>query len=118
MKKTPLKTNPCSVCSSKFHTSFNCPRRFRKPINTLGRRGMAYRKWRDEVAIPYLKEQFGYVCNGCQGQKCGNKYLEVDHILNRGSNPHLIMELSNIQFLGRYPCHIEKTNRAKRGSTI
>lgn len=81
-----------------------------KAIKPKGKRTLAYERWRDEVAIPYLDAEYGRTCAACQGMRCGNQQLDVDHILNRGSHPSLRMSLDNVQYLGRYPCHIEKTD--------
>lgn len=82
----------------------------RKPIPRKGKRTIAYEHWRDTVAKPYLDRTFGRQCADCGGARCGNINLDVDHIEERGSNPHLKMSLDNVQYLGRYPCHFEKTN--------
>ena len=85
-----------------------------KPIKKKGKRTTEYERWRDEVAIPYLDMTYGRICAGCKGVRCGNQQLDVDHILNRGSHPALRMNLDNVQYLGRYPCHVEKTNGIKQ----
>ena len=110
---------PCKYCSALTHYSFQCylaPRKPPKPRKAIRKKGKAtikYELWRDTVAIPYLNETFGRVCAACGGERCNNLQLDVDHIQNRGSHSELKMTLSNVQYLGRYPCHYEKTiNRA------
>lgn len=79
-------------------------------IRKKGRRTLEYEKWRDEIARPYLDEKFGKVCAACKGARCGNKQLDIDHIKGRGAHPELKMSLDNVQYLGRFPCHVDKTN--------
>lgn len=107
----PMPTKPCKWCGSDRHWPFQCfknPKR-KTSIKQKGKRTQRYEEWRDKVAIPYLDAK-GRVCALCGGNRCGNKQLDVDHIQNRGSHPDLIMNLSNVQYVGRYPCHYEKTN--------
>lgn len=47
-----------------------------------------------------------YTCNKCQRNF---KEIEVDHILGRGSHPHLIHDLTNLQLLC-HECHQRKTD--------
>lgn len=70
----------------------------RKRIKQMGRRGMEYKEWRDNVAIPYLDTTFG---RKCSVEGCKNTNLDVDHILKRGSHPELKMDLSNVRYLCR-----------------
>lgn len=88
-----------------------------KPIKQKGKRTIEYEKWRDTVARPYLIKKYGEVCAECKGVRCGNIQLDVDHIKNRGSHYHLRMSLSNVQLLGRYPCHQEKTDWVNKNNT-
>jgi hypothetical protein len=97
----PNKTTKGDLCF--YH-------RPRKPINQRGKKTIEYEEWRDTVARPYLIKTFGNQCAECKGVRCGNKQLDVDHKKKRGSNPHLKMDLKNVQLLGRYPCHFEKDN--------
>lgn len=102
----------CKVCSSDTHTAFLCPKRARKPLttkkrlNNRGKKVMAYEHWRDTVAKPYLDRTYGHVCAtvGCEETDS----LDVDHVLNRGSRPDLVMDLTNVQYLCRQH-HYEKT---------
>ena len=113
----------CKSCDRDGHYSIGCPYAFRKPIKVnkplkrsvkpikkKGKRTIEYEKWRDEVARPYLIEKYGEICVACQGARCGNQQLDVEHKKNRGSHHELKMVLSNVQLMGRYPCHYEKTN--------
>ncbi len=96
----------CKHCDSHLHSSFYCFRKPRKPISQRGERAIEYEKWRDTVAKPYLDKKFGHVCSvlGCNATQ-----VDVDHIKNRGSNPHLKMKLDNVQYLCRAH-HREKTD--------
>jgi len=85
----------------------------RKPIARLKRprqQGKEYERWkkfRDEVAKPYLDEKFGHFCRCCG---VGGS-LDVDHINAVGSHPQLKYQLSNTQWLCRFPCHRNKTDK-------
>lgn len=87
----------------------------RKAINQKGKKTQAYESWRDQVAKPYLDKKYGRVCAECGGSRCGNKQLDVDHINKRkmGGAQSLSMDLNNVQYLGRYPCHMEKDGGMK-----
>lgn len=77
----------------------------RKYIKRRGKRTIEYDKWRDNVAIPYLDETFGRKCVDCDA----TEDLQVDHLLGRGSHPHLKMKLFNLQYLCPQHHH-DKTN--------
>lgn len=102
--------NRCTRClyARQKSKSVANPRKS-KPIRQKGKRTLEYERWRDTVAKPYLDKTYGRVCSSCAGSRCGNNQLDVDHIQNRGSHPELRMELSNVRYLGRFPCHYEKT---------
>ena len=116
----------CEIHKNNWHYTSMCPQnqkpipvykpleRSTKPIRKKGKRTLEYERWKKEVAIPYLDQTTGRVCQACFGERCGNQQLDVDHILNRGSHPALRMNLDNVQYLGRYPCHIEKTDGIKQ----
>lgn len=72
----------------------------------MGKRTIQYSAWRDEIAIPFLDENFGHECASCGAEED----LAVDHILNRGSRPDLKMDLTNVQWLCPI-CHSKKTDR-------
>lgn len=82
----------------------------RKPIKQKGKATIKYEQWRDTVTKPYLDKTYGRQCAACGGARCGNKQLDVDHIVTRGGHADKKMDLSNVQYLGRFPCHYEKTN--------
>lgn len=96
----------CEICNKRAYSNRCVAHKIRKPIPKIGKRTRAYMEWRDTVAKPYLDEKYGRVCSarGCV-VKTG---LDVDHIVNRGSSPKLIMSLENVQYLCR-PHHLEKT---------
>lgn len=108
----------CVVCGKRAYSDYCVAHKPRKHINQRGKRTQEYEDWRDTIAIPYLDEKYGRVCFACGGARCGNKQLDVDHELNRGSHPHLKMNLQNVRYLGRYPCHVEKTNAIIKRSVI
>lgn len=114
-------TKPCKWCGDPLpnHFPYQCRKNpkvinrkplKRTPIQHKGKRTLEYEKWRDEVARPYLIEKYGEACVDCGGERCGNKQLDVDHIEGRGSHADLKMSIDNVQLLGRYPCHDDKTN--------
>lgn len=94
----------CAACQ-KARSNAKAP----KPIKKRGKRSEAYEVWKKTIAIPYLDKKYGRVCAACKGVRCGNQQLDVDHIKNRGSHPQLRMDVKNVQYLGRFPCHFEKT---------
>lgn len=99
----------CPICNILGHSRYYCRVRRPKRIPIKGRRTLEYEQWRDEVGIPHLDKTTGRICQACLGDRCGNRQLDVDHILNRGSHPELIKDVNNIQYLGREPCHRLKT---------
>lgn len=103
------KIHLCSICASPSHYPTFCPYKKRKPISQRGKRSEIYEGWKKTVAIPYLDAKYGRVCAACGGARCGNRQLDVDHKLGRGSHPSLKMDVKNVQYLGRFPCHFEKT---------
>lgn len=94
----------CKYCDSLYHYSFQCYKRPKKEKQA------AFEKWRDLIAKPYLKQTYGDKCACC---KKYNKYYDLDHIKNVGSNPRLKMDIDNVQLLCRFPCHFNKTNHIK-----
>lgn len=110
---------PCKHCGSDRHGSTFCFRAPKKAIakttriKQKGKRTLEYEVWRDTVARPYLDKTYGHVCANCGLGDYGMHILDVDHKLNRGSHPELKKVLTNVQWLGRYPCHSEKTDRIK-----
>lgn len=84
----------------------------RKPIKKLKRpkqKGKEYERWRkfrEEVATPYLDKTYGHRCVDCG---VGGK-LDIDHLITRGSRPDLKYDLQNLMYRCRM-CHIVKTNK-------
>lgn len=105
----------CQVCGKRAYSDFCMQHKPRKQITKKGRKTTAYETWRDTIAIPYLDKTFGRVCAACGGERCHNRQLDVDHIKKRGMGgaPSRTMDLNNVQYLGRFPCHFEKDNTAK-----
>lgn len=101
-----IKIKPCKYCQATTHYPYKCKLNPKKPkrIKQIGRRGLKYNDWRDNVAKPYLIAKNGYKCVICGSQK----KLDIDHILKRGSHPELKMDLNNVRFLCR-SCHIDIT---------
>lgn len=100
----------CCICGKRAYSDYCFQHKPKKRIAQKGKRTLEYEEWRDTIAIPYLDKHFGRVCAECGGLRCGNKQLDVDHKIKRGSRADLKMVLSNVQYLGRYPCHWEKDN--------
>lgn len=97
----------CCVCNKRAYSEYCVAHKPRKPILKRGKRTIAYEKWRDEIAKPYLDQVFGRQCRvtGC----FETENLHVDHIENRGSHPELKKVLSNVQYLC-FKHHREKTD--------
>lgn len=104
----------CLYCGKRAYSEYCVAHKPKKPITKKGKRTLEYENWRDNTARPYLMKNFGAVCAACQGSRCHNKQLDIDHIKKRGSSIHLKMDLDNVQFLGRFPCHYEKDNGISR----
>lgn len=106
----------CVVCGKRAYSEYCVQHKPRKPIVTKkrpkqrGKRTLEYEVWRDTIAIPYLDKTYGHICAKCGQGDYGLHILEVDHIQNRGSHPELKMVLTNVQWLGRIPCHSDKTD--------
>lgn len=100
----------CIICGKRAYSDYCFQHKPKKRITQKGPKTIEYEAWRDEVARPYLDKHFGRVCASCGGTRCGNNQLDVDHKLKRGSRADLKMDLDNVQYLGRYPCHFEKDN--------
>jgi len=102
------QTKPCKLCGQFGHYPYKCRLNPKKPkrIKQIGRKGLAYNEWRDNVAIPHLIAKNGYKCALCGS---GGK-LDVDHIQKRrmGGAPSRTMNLNNVRFLCR-SCHIAIT---------
>lgn len=109
-----LVAKSCKVCNKRCYGEYCFQHKPRKAIKQKGKRTLEYEAWRDTVARPYLIKKYGRVCAACGGKRCGNKQLDVDHIKNRGSHYHLRMSLDNVQLLGRFPCHREKTDNVNQ----
>lgn len=95
---------PCKYCQelSPLHWPYQCrlnPKKPKRP-KQRGKGTIAYEKWRDTVARPYLDKAFGHRCVDC-GTSRG---LDVAHIRNRGSRADLKMKLDNVQYKCR-TCH-------------
>lgn len=109
---------PCKWCGEfpARHFAYQCrenPKVKSYRIPKIGKETIEYNKWRDTVAKPYLDKKYGRVCQACFGDRCGNKQLDVEHTKGRGGHHELKMVLSNVTYMGRYPCHFEKTNNIK-----
>lgn len=93
----------CTVCGKRAYSDYCVSHKPRKPIKQKGRRSIAYDKWRDEVAKPYLDQVFGHRCAECGA----TTQLDVAHIEERGSRPDLAKVLSNVRYLCRN-CHLKE----------
>lgn len=108
---------PCTIKRQKPRTFTYSQTTIRqiKPIAKKGKVTLQYEHWRDTVAKPYLDKTFGICCSKCGRyppiKDDGTYYRhDVDHILKRGSHPHLRMVLSNVRYLCR-KCHREETDK-------
>lgn len=103
----------CKSCGEAGHWQSFCWRKAKtvpkakKRPSPIGKKGLAYIEWRDTVAKPYLDKKFGHRCYRKWCRATGD--LDVGHILGRGSNPKLRMELTNVRWVCRKH-HIEEHN--------
>lgn len=96
----------CTNCGSNKHYQTFCPYKKRKPISQRGKHAKIWQTFRNSIAAPYLDKKYGHVCSvrGCTE----TENLDMDHIKNRGSHPHLRYDVKNMQWLCR-PHHQIKT---------
>lgn len=99
----------CKNCGSAYHYQTFCPNKKRKPISQKGKHARLWEVFRDKVAIPYLDKKFGHVCSIKDCKE--TKYLDVDHIKNRGSNPNLRYDVKNVQYLCRKHHQLKTDNK-------
>lgn len=59
-----------------------------------------------------ILERDEHICRACGGARCGNRDLEVDHVVPvaEGGTDHD----DNLQALGAWPCHREKSDEERR----
>lgn len=102
----------CLRCGAGCYGEYCFRCKPRKPIDRITRpkqKGKEYERWRkfrEEVAIPYLDSNYGRKCVDCGAEGA----LDIDHIKNRGSRPDLKYDLQNLMYRCRM-CHIIKTNK-------
>ena len=89
------------------------PLKAKKPMRRIGKKTELYIVWRNTIAVPYLDKRYGHVCSK---RECSvTEGLEVDHIKNRSTHPHLKMDVKNVQYLCKEH-HFEKTYRIREKS--
>lgn len=108
-----LKEPVCKHCGAvgQHYSTFciKAPKKALKRVRRPRKNGKEYERWRkfrEEVAIPYMDKHYGHFCRCC---KRDDAPLDIDHIIGKGSNPALKYQLSNLQYLDRV-CHYWKTN--------
>lgn len=114
-------TRPCKDCNTEirvFNTTdnkcYDCKLKSFKPLKA-GKKTKQYNEWRDNIARPYLDKKYGRACTRCRKQppydiETGEyKYHDIDHINKRSTNPHKVMELTNLRYLCR-KCHRKVTD--------
>jgi 5-methylcytosine-specific restriction endonuclease McrA len=89
----------CVICGKRAYSDHCVAHKPRKPLASRGKRTVAYEKWRDKVAKPFLDDYRGRKCAVWNCKETED--LDVDHIKGRGSHPELKMELTNVQYLCR-----------------
>lgn len=106
-----MRKPSCKSCGKEGHYAYQCfltakkVPKTAKRIKRIGRRGLEYIEWRDNVAIPHLTAHFGYKCAVCGS----DKNLDVAHIKGRGANPQMKMSLDNVVWKCR-TCHRKEHN--------
>lgn len=79
----------------------------KKRPNKQSVKEQGYQAWLRETARPAVIARDGDVCNCCKRVHYPH---DLDHVLNKGSHPELKRDISNLQILGRFPCHRNKTD--------
>lgn len=101
------RKNLCTICGSQWHYQSFCPYKKKKPISQRGKETLKYEAFRDDIAIPWLTNCFGYVCSVLDCQVTTN--LDVDHKATRGAHHDKKYDLSNLRFVCR-PHHRQITD--------
>jgi 5-methylcytosine-specific restriction endonuclease McrA len=88
-------------------TTSHCPDHTPKPWANSTRAKRLPLGW-DKTRRRIL-ERDGHTCRACLGVRCGNRQLEVDHVVNNDDHSD-----ANLRTIGHDPCHIEKTRAESR----
>jgi hypothetical protein len=125
------KTPHCKGCGEDGHYAIQCRKTARKPIQVnkpikrsqkrikqKGDKTIVYENWRDTIARPFLIKRDGEICQICFGTRCGNRQLDVAHILGRGGHHEHKMDINNVRLVGRNPCHREETDHQVNGKFV
>lgn len=105
-----MKSNPCKLCGSIWHTKAFCQHKPRKPIRQVSDKQADYKLWLEDVARPYLIERDGNNCSCCHRPAKSGEKLDIEHTLGVGSHASLKKDLDNLTLMCRFPCHRNKTD--------
>lgn len=115
-----MANKPCEICGANSYSGRCFRHKERKPLARIKRprqNGKEYERWRkfrQEVAIPYMDEHYGHHCRCCGRSDVP---LDIDHIHGKGARPELKYQLSNLQYLCR-PCHRNKTDHLECSHSV
>lgn len=79
-----------------------------KPIKKVSKKQSEYETWLIKVARPAVIERDGDYCRCCLMVHYPH---DLDHVDGKGHNPSRKRDITNLQLLGRFPCHRNKTDR-------
>lgn len=102
-----IKSNPCKLCGSKWHTKAFCPLIPRKPIKA-GKHTIKDRQENKKFRDKHLNFQSYLICALC-GSWAGTA---ADHRIKKSVRPDLRYEDENKQILCN-PCHLKKDSGHK-----
>ncbi len=78
-----------------------------KPIRKVSPKQVSYERWLIKEARPTVIKRDGDVCRCCQRVHYPH---DLDHVDGKGHNPSRKRDITNLQILGRFPCHRNKTD--------
>lgn len=106
-RRNGVRHTPMKVCAKpgcpELSKSTYCPAHTPAAWTGSTRRSRLPDDWNKRRARVFARDN--HTCRACQGERCGNRNLECDHI-TPGDNH----SLDNLQTLGAVPCHTEKTS--------
>lgn len=78
-----------------------------KPIRKVSSKQASYERWLIKEARLAVIERDGDICRCCFRVHYPH---DLDHIDGKGHNPSRKRDINNLQILGRFPCHNNKTD--------
>lgn len=111
-----MKSKPCSLCNSVWHTKFGCPYRSRNPlkgkkrIRAIGKVGRQWIATRKEWISKNIPDSGYWNCTYC-GKELHLNTLTLDHKISRSRAPELRYDLDNLT-PACYDCNMAKGSKS------